>query len=459
MNKKEFLSELRKKLKVLNENEIEDIIEEYEGHINEKISKGKTEKEAIEDFGEFDLLVKDILSAYKINANYEDDNKDKNVISDFIDSFVNFISDLVKNISSRSKEDIIKFVFEFIILLLFITILKFPVIIIEKIGKELFNILLDPFSDILGTIWKYMIEFIYLVLSIFGIVSFVKKRYINVSDKENISNNRILDKINIEKKENTKKRHHSSITDVIVVLIKVCLIFIVVPAVFSFLISFVLIIIGIVLLIEKVPYLGIFLCGLTYLILNFLFLDLSFKFIFNKKIHTKGLLTIIVSTIVIFSVGIGFSFYELVNTTYIDSLPSNIKKITKEKEEIYSDNLKLTCGNIYHTSCNYKIDDALGDNVVATVTYYDYYNKFEIDDNLKIVYKDENNKYEVKSLYNLILNSLRKRTIYNYNKIDEVNVIITLSTNTKNKLLEKENKLNYSDDYNCSLSNEECYED
>lgn len=461
MNKKEFLSKLRKRLKVLNENEIEDIIEEYEGHINEKVSKGKTEKEAIDDFGDFDLLVKDILSAYKINTNYEDDNKDKNIISDFIDSFITFISDFIKNISNRSKKDIIKFIFEFIILLLFITILKFPVIIIEKIGMRLFNILLDPFSNILGVIWKYMIEFIYLILSILGIISFVKKRYINVpNEKEYINESKkIVNKINTKKKDDKIKKSNSSIANIIITLLKVCLIFIVIPAVFSFLAVFVVIIIGIVLLIQKVPYLGIFLCCLTYLILNYLFLDLSFRFIFNKKINTKALLIVIISTIIIFSIGIGLSFYELVNTTYINDLPASINKVIKQKEEIYSDNLKLTCDNIYHTSYNYEVDDTLGEKVVATVTYYNFYNKFEIDDNLKIVYKDENNRYEIKSLYNLILNSLRKRTIYNYNKIDEVSLTITLSSNTKNKLLKKEKNLSYYDDYNCTLSNEECYED
>ena len=40
MNKKTFLDKLRKRLQILNNDEIEDIIEEYEGHINEKVSSG-----------------------------------------------------------------------------------------------------------------------------------------------------------------------------------------------------------------------------------------------------------------------------------------------------------------------------------------------------------------------------------------------------------------------------------
>ena len=43
MNKEEFLKKLRKRLEVLEDSEIEDILSEYEGFIEEKVSKGLTE--------------------------------------------------------------------------------------------------------------------------------------------------------------------------------------------------------------------------------------------------------------------------------------------------------------------------------------------------------------------------------------------------------------------------------
>ncbi len=88
MNKKVFLEKLKKKLKILNKDELDDIIEEYEDHINEKVASGKTEEEAVKDFGDFDELVKEILSAYKINEDYEESVKEKNVVADFIDTCV-----------------------------------------------------------------------------------------------------------------------------------------------------------------------------------------------------------------------------------------------------------------------------------------------------------------------------------------------------------------------------------
>lgn len=443
MNKKAFLEKLRKRLKILNKNEIEDIIEEYEGHINEKVLSGKTEEEAILDFGDFDELVKEILSAYKINEDYEGDIKEKNVLEDFVDNSVTFIKELVRNIGSRSKEDIIKFIFEFIVLIIFISILKFPVLFLEKIGRWLFERLISPFGDGLAIIWKYMIEIIYLVLAVVGIVSFVKKRY--MEGTEVTTKNKEIKNTKLEMKKNAKevkvkkeKKSNGSFTKVLMLMIKVCLIFIIVPAIFSFLVSFACLILGIVLLVQGLPYVGIFLCGLTYVSLNYIFLDLCFRFVFNKKFNTKTLLTSIITTVVLFVVGIGLSFYEVINTTFIDGVPKDYKKIVKEKKETYTDDTKLVCYDIYHTNCSYEIDDSLGDEIIATVTYYDFNKDFYITNDLE--YKElENREYSLKEIYNLVIDNLKHRKIYNYYKLDDVNVTIKISSSTKQKIDERVN--------------------
>jgi len=66
MNKKEFIRLLEEKLKILEENELKDIINEYKDTIDEKVKHGKSEEEAVSDFGDVDELTKEILKAYKI---------------------------------------------------------------------------------------------------------------------------------------------------------------------------------------------------------------------------------------------------------------------------------------------------------------------------------------------------------------------------------------------------------
>lgn len=91
MNKSEFLSELEKRIRVLDKSEIKDILAEYSQHIDMEISNGQTEDEAIKNFGSIDELTSEILVAYHVNPEYEYDAE----ISEIIDS---------DNIENKSKE-------------------------------------------------------------------------------------------------------------------------------------------------------------------------------------------------------------------------------------------------------------------------------------------------------------------------------------------------------------------
>lgn len=70
MDKKTFISKLEQALSVLQEDELRDIISEYEQHIDLKQESGLTEEEAIADFGSLDELTAEILEAYHVRADY-----------------------------------------------------------------------------------------------------------------------------------------------------------------------------------------------------------------------------------------------------------------------------------------------------------------------------------------------------------------------------------------------------
>ena len=71
MNKKDFLTELEKRIRVLEKNEIKDILNEYSQHIDMSMQEGMSEAEAIKDFGDLDELGAEILEAYHVNPEYE----------------------------------------------------------------------------------------------------------------------------------------------------------------------------------------------------------------------------------------------------------------------------------------------------------------------------------------------------------------------------------------------------
>ncbi|MGN8800546.1 DUF1700 domain-containing protein [Candidatus Merdisoma sp. HCP28S3_D10] len=79
MNKASFLTELAGHLRVLAEQEQQDILNEYAQHIDMKIKKGMSEEEAIGDFGPVKELAAEILEAYHVNPEYGDCSRRKRV--------------------------------------------------------------------------------------------------------------------------------------------------------------------------------------------------------------------------------------------------------------------------------------------------------------------------------------------------------------------------------------------
>lgn len=77
MTKKEFLKELEDRLQMLDEKERKDMIEEYSQHISLRMESGMKEEEAIDDFGDIDDLIAEILEAYHLNPEYEKKEKEK----------------------------------------------------------------------------------------------------------------------------------------------------------------------------------------------------------------------------------------------------------------------------------------------------------------------------------------------------------------------------------------------
>ena len=78
MTKTDFLSLLKNKLSIIEENELNDILNEYEQHIEMKVQNDHvTEEEAIKDFGDIKELVADILESYHVKADYEINTKEE----------------------------------------------------------------------------------------------------------------------------------------------------------------------------------------------------------------------------------------------------------------------------------------------------------------------------------------------------------------------------------------------
>lgn len=466
MNKKEFLNKLEKALTILNEKERKDIIDEYKDTIEEKVKHGQTEEEAVEDFGNIDELVSGILDAYKIDPDY---NHKEGNLSKFteegeklIKKGANKLADMTRefadNIKDNDAEMNLNLAFEIIIKIFFtliiLAIITIPLRFIGSIGFSLAETFLEPFSFIIKII--IFILFIALYLSIgFLIIINLFKQYFKKENKTSESKDKIdkQNEIHNLKKDETKakevkiiQRTGPTVGSVFLLILKIwVIIFILLPLFCIDIFSSLGLILSIFYWIK-----GINLLGLTLLMLGISLLFIWFTIIIFNLTFSKGKTTIIPFFIglVITVFGALFFIDMVTNIEYINEAPSYKKEtITKNftSDNPYYINSTLN-GNITK-----KIDNTMKDNeLILKITYHkddtiiDIYNESEYifsDDtctynntceknyNYISLNYDYSNNYE-KNRYNEFIDNLKENKIYNYSKLNEVNIAIIANENT-----------------------------
>ncbi len=358
MNKKEFLEKLEKKLSVLNENERKDIISEYTDTINEKTKRGQSEEEAVKDFGNLDDLAKEILSAYKIDPDYEEKEetfttKSEAVIKRWATKIAEWTDGMVNSFKASNKEINLELVFE-ILIKIFITLIVLLVFrgIFEGfkgLGHALFSGLFSPVGDIIYVLWVLLLVVIYILLAILLIISMFKKYFV-ISKSSNENKKEVKKETKISKKSETKEskdketkddkipedvktvktneekphKKGTSIGDACLLIVKILvIIYIFIP--------FVFIALGLLTGTAVSAYYwikGINLAGLTIALagMSIIFIHLSkliFNLVFGKK--RPSVVPIIVSLIMII-VG-GFMFVDMImNVKYLDEAPAGVKE-------------------------------------------------------------------------------------------------------------------------------------
>ena len=75
MNKNDYLKRLSRLLHMLKEDEVRDIISEYEQHIDMKMAEGMSEEEAVAAFGTVEELAAEILDAYHVKPDFKEKKK------------------------------------------------------------------------------------------------------------------------------------------------------------------------------------------------------------------------------------------------------------------------------------------------------------------------------------------------------------------------------------------------
>ena len=174
MKKQEFLDRLKSRISILDDEEVEDILMEYEAHINEKMNSGKTEEEAIADFGDFNELIKEILAAYKIKDKGQTSSSSTSEfqawIHKAIDEITEFMRPLIDKVNTLEGDQVGYFIGYIILTLIMVALIGIPFWFLERIGVALLSVIPLGVGHVFGVIFSVVLDIAQLVVCILIII-------------------------------------------------------------------------------------------------------------------------------------------------------------------------------------------------------------------------------------------------------------------------------------------------
>ena len=437
MNKKEFLDKLEKKLSILDESERKDILDEYKDTISEKVKHGQSEEEAVADFGDVDELVKEILSAYKIDPDFEgkDENTFNKLLSDGedlikkgADKLAKTSKGLASDFKRTNKEINLSLVFEIVIKIIItiflIGILRLPFMLIYEVGKGMLDSIFAPFEMIFSFLFGVLLLIVYLSLCVLVIVSLFKGYFKHDDtaledahkEEEENKNSEVTEKSPV-------KKGRSTLGEAIILIIKIwVVIFIMVPAVFVDLCILFGLCLAIIYLIKGINLFGLGILLLGCLIMCTWFIKLIYGILFKAK--KVNVIPLIISIILMMVGGLLFADM-IINIDYYDKVPSNIKKESKSYEYKIDERTVISNLNGYTEEI---VKDMKDGEIKVEVDYYKEATKIKIDDYDAGDYRRiafVNNYTGInptKFMYNNFIDNLKDNKIYNYNDVYAFNI-------------------------------------
>ena len=406
----------------------------------------------------FDCSMDDLIND-QITDLKQIERKEKNNITTYIDSFLEFITKTINMFGDMKFSSGLKCVIEMIIVGLLLALLGHILVgvsstVISNLFSMLkvYNVIHTIVYSILAVVW-FIIEFIILVHTF-------KIRYLNYYDKakeekknsDNSENNK-KEKIDFDKKENVVIRDGkdrpfaflSVLSKIAMFFIKLflgwislILLFTLVGLSTAFILSVIHIGLGSL-------FVGLSITTLSGVIGTLSLLVLIIKFIFNKKNKSNKLLISFLLSIVFFGIGIGISIISFKNYKIEEKSSFTAETIQKLK---YEDGLVIQ--SEYLNDLTYEFDETKGDDIELQIKYNDklvtaaYYVEDYYGLKVYVASADyiNNNFYNT---YKIIIDDLKNNKIRYYNQNLEVKVVSSKAT--IDKLLENESKAyNYKKD-------------
>lgn len=389
-----------------------------------------------------DLINKDITQI-------EDLSSSKKILANFVKNIEDGITKTIKMIENFSFKEFVKFIIQILIIVLVIAICRIPFSLVED---AVYNILVKYQNNVICNVFLTFFEFIISIgYSIFAIITFFyiyKVKFL--SDIEVInqeSNTKIVD-TNKQTKSSDKyiiKSDKMTILEFLTMLLiwflKFMIIVFMIPTVISLLTTIVCFTLFIVLLFKGLLLTGPILITLSLTVFGVALLEIMFNFIVNKKSTYKRVFITMISSIIVFGVGVLFSMVYFSNLKLINKPSPKFKNRETEQVIPMSDNLFI---HDYNGNINYEVDQNMSnDEVKLVLSYYSDTITPKVnknDDNTYSIGVIQSKYFRMQDYIDDIIDNLKKRRVYTYYGVDNIDTTIFASEENINKIKENHYK-------------------
>jgi len=462
MNKNEFLNQLRKRLSVLSQDEIEELISEYSEHIDHKMSEGKSEEEAVNDFGDLGELSRSILQAYKLNDHYTNKPKFSEILEKSELTGRKFLKNFEEFYSKISLSEVFKFLILIILSFGLVALLKFPFMLFKSISLWFLEIIFGyNFVSHFDGIWTFVVNAVYYLCSILlmiSVVHFGQQRYMHITHHsqnltkkpevkteqesivEEVSEKEIVKEEKDIKAEKPKqkggfKSFLSSLVNLFYNIILWSLRLLILAILFPVLIG---LIIGLFmwgmlgfLVLSKVPLVGLMFTTGMGLVFGLCILFIIFAFTFGLKLKTwkySRIFSILLITLILGGFGTIWSLNELSQFEWVSN-----ENDTIEQEYQLNDIERISMIN---TWSDFMIDNSLEDGVIICVLP-------KTNDQLSIT-KDNKNLLITNSDYSDLneINQIRQGIMDQFNALKDRKLILSYN-DYSNRVVIRVNEKDY----------------
>ena len=173
MDKNTYLQTFKNGLSIFEESYQQKQVLDLEQKISKLVDGGKTEEEALQSLGD---VKEQIHLVYQKNHVAEQIQKTSFFTGKY-ESLLDIIHRIIDVMSKNSSKANMKIIFDILILIFLVCIIKIPFILVKDLGESLLAFLSIPF---INTLWNFIIEVSYVFVAVVVFLNIFRRWFQNL---------------------------------------------------------------------------------------------------------------------------------------------------------------------------------------------------------------------------------------------------------------------------------------